>query len=31
MSNQTMKPTASWRNNFSVFATTSSRGLSLSR
>jgi hypothetical protein len=30
-SNQSMKPTAPWRNNFSVFATTPCRGLSLSR
>jgi hypothetical protein len=29
--NQSMKPTAPSRNNFSVFATTPSRGLSLSR
>jgi hypothetical protein len=31
LSNQTMKPTAPWRNKFSVFATTPCRGLSLSR
>jgi hypothetical protein len=30
-SNQSMKPTAPWRYNFSVFATTPCRGLSLSR
>ena len=30
-SNQEMKPTAPLRNNFSVFATTPCRGLSLSR
>jgi hypothetical protein len=30
-SNQTMKPTAHWQNNFSVFAATPCRGLSLSR
>ena len=30
-SNQSMKPTAPLRNNFSVFATTPSVGLSLSR
>ena len=30
-SNQSMKPTAPSRNNFSVFATTPCRGLSLSR
>jgi hypothetical protein len=30
-SNQPMKPTAPLRNNFSVFATTPCRGLSLSR
>ena len=30
-SNQSMKPTAPLRNNFSVFATTPCRGLSLSR
>src|SRR4029077_13950274 len=30
-SNQTMKPTAPWRENLSEFATTPSRGLSLSR
>jgi hypothetical protein len=29
--NQSMKPTAPPRNNFSVFATTPCRGLSLSR
>jgi hypothetical protein len=29
--NQSMKPTAPWRNKFSVFATTPCRGLSLSR
>jgi hypothetical protein len=29
--NQSMKPTAHWRNKFSVFATTPYRGLSLSR
>ena len=28
---QSMTPTAPWRNNFSVFATTPCRGLSLSR
>ena len=27
-SNQTMKPTAHWQNNFSVFATTPCRGFS---
>jgi len=30
-SNQSMKPTAPWRNKSSVFATTPCRGLSLSR
>jgi len=30
-SNQSMKPTAPLRDNFSVFATTPCRGLSLSR
>ena len=30
-SNQSMKPTALWQNNLSVFATTPCRGLSLSR
>ena len=30
-SNQSMKPTAPWRNEFSVFATAPCRGLSLSR
>src|ERR1700704_5244041 len=30
-SNQSMKPTAPWRCNFSVFATTPCRGLSLMR
>jgi len=30
-SNQSMKPTAPWRYNFNVFATTPCRGLSLSR
>jgi hypothetical protein len=29
--NQTMKPTAPGRNDFSVFATTPCRGLSFSR
>jgi hypothetical protein len=29
--NQSMKPTAPWRDNFSMFATTPCRGLSLSR
>jgi len=29
--NQSMKPTAPWRYDFSVFATTPCRGLSLSR
>jgi hypothetical protein len=29
--NQSMKPTAPWRDKFSVFATTPCRGLSLSR
>jgi hypothetical protein len=29
--NQPMKPTAPWRSNFSVFATITCRGLSLSR
>jgi CubicO group peptidase (beta-lactamase class C family) len=29
--NQTMKPTAPWRNNFTAFATDPARGLSLSR
>ena len=29
--NQSMKPTAPFRNAFSVFATTPARGLSLSR
>jgi hypothetical protein len=29
--NQPMKPTAPWRNKFSVIATTPCRGLSLSR
>ena len=31
LANQSMKPTAPFRNNFSVFATTPCRGLSLSR
>ncbi len=31
LSNQPMKPTAPLRSNFSVFATTPCRGLSLSR
>jgi hypothetical protein len=30
-SNQSMKPTAPFRNKFSAFATTPCRGLSLSR
>ena len=30
-SNQSMKPTAPWRNEFSVFATAPCRALSLSR
>jgi hypothetical protein len=29
--NQSMKPTAPWRGNFSVFAIDPARGLSLSR